>query len=107
MSDALSLFASTFGSFRGNTTPAYRLPEGELSFASLYSGASALSNLLMHRGVGRERRPVIVYGHKDERYLIAYWGCIVAGRPLIPVEPSGLEWVQRVRNATGASIVLD
>jgi D-alanine--poly(phosphoribitol) ligase subunit 1 len=78
------------------------------SYSELHAGASALCAILSAHDRGGGHAPVIIYGHKDRRYLIAYWACILAARPLIPVEPdTPVTWIQRIRDHAGASVMLD
>jgi len=89
-------------SFAGDPGDAYRTATGRLSFDQLHRAALALAQQLTAAtgtttaparttatGTTRTtgRRPMLIWGHKDPRYLVAYWACLLAGLPLVPTEP--------------------
>lgn len=96
---------SVFEGFRGAPGPAYRHVSGDLSFAELHARSGALAARLATQS--EARAPVILWGHKHRDTQLAYWACLLAGRPLIPVEtdtpPARLEGIAR---SCGAALVL-
>ncbi|KZK81515.1 D-alanine--poly(phosphoribitol) ligase subunit 1 [Pseudovibrio sp. W64] len=76
-----------FESFAGDTRPAYHHPTGTISFAELRDAVLKLLALEPQLHRTSEARPVLVWGHKDPRYLVAYWACLLSGRALVPIEP--------------------
>lgn len=88
--------------FAGVETPACLHQEGDLSFDQLFGRASALAQEL-----APERSPVMIRGHKHASYLVAYWACLLAGRPLIPIEPDlPLQRIRDVAERAGARLML-
>lgn len=73
--------------FCGDSGQAYRSSFGALSFSQLYGASGALYETLSALPDAKNRTPVLIWGHKDLRYPIAYWACLLSGRPLVPVEP--------------------
>ncbi|ATF18572.1 AMP-binding protein [Phaeobacter gallaeciensis] len=95
-----------FAAFEGDTRPAYCTPETELSFAALFDHARALAHQLQQQGDSL-RNPVLIYGHKDIRYPVAYWACLLAGRALIPVEPeTPVARIRQIAETCGARLLL-
>lgn len=84
--DPQALLREIHRGFRGNSGDAYRTATARLSFDTLYHGALALAERLLTLPTGATPRPVLIWGHKDPRYMIAYWACLLAGRPLVPTE---------------------
>ncbi|WP_417714466.1 ABC transporter permease subunit [Pseudophaeobacter arcticus] len=84
--DPQALLREIHRGFRGNLGDAYRTATASLSFDTLYHGALALAERLLTLPSGPTPRPVLIWGHKDPRYMIAYWACLLAGRPLVPTE---------------------
>ncbi|MGC1497636.1 MAG: AMP-binding protein [Sulfitobacter sp.] len=68
--------------FRGLDRPAAFHTRGDLTFDELYHRSCALAEMLAD-GTG----PVLVRGHKEVEFLIAYWACLLTARPIIPIEP--------------------
>ncbi|MGJ8628494.1 MAG: cytochrome P450 [Sulfitobacter sp.] len=73
-----------FDQFANCPDPAYFHIAGDLSFADLYQRAVSLSEQLA--GQDQNASPVIVWGHKNASYHIAYWACLLSGRTVVPVE---------------------
>lgn len=97
------LILSIFASFREFDGIAYHHIEGDLTYGELHMRACALSQLIKDSGDG----PVIIWGHKHKSYLVSYWACLVAGRPLIPVEPdTPPQRVEDIVKSCGADLVL-
>lgn len=94
--------AAVFARFAGNDGAACLHTGGDLTFDALYRRAGALAGL-----IATDRSPVLIWGHKQAEYLVAWWACLLAARPLIPME-SDLP-VQRVRDVArmaGAGLML-
>jgi D-alanine--poly(phosphoribitol) ligase subunit 1 len=85
--DPRGMLAHIHGGFANLDVPAYRSVAGDISFATLHDASAALAQRLMALSGAAERRPVLIWGHKDLRYVVAYWACLLAGMPLVPVEP--------------------
>lgn len=104
MSAAYSSIVTIFNTFRHNASPAYYHAEGELSYQELFDNAATLARVLCELG----REPVLIYGHKNRAYLVAYWACILAGRTLIPVETDNHQSrVAAISTRSGATLVLN
>ncbi len=82
---AHSELCAIFDRFAGESGPAYHHIAGDLGFADLHARATALARRLAGQDGGRG--PVILWGHKDCSYQVAWWACLLSGRALIPVEP--------------------
>lgn len=97
-----------FERFTGETGASYRYVGGELSYAELYRRAVNLRHDLASGPLaGSERPPVLIWGHKDHRYMIAYWACLIGGWALVPVEPeTPVERVRQIASACGAGALL-
>lgn len=79
---------SIFARFQGDAAPAYHHPAASLSYADLHRAVLALLPVLAALpGQGGPRRPILIWGHKDIRYPVAYWASLLAGHALVPVEP--------------------
>lgn len=85
-----------FARFAGDHGPACLHAGGDLTFDALYQQANALAGL-----IATDRTPVLIWGHKEADYLVAWWACLLAARPLIPME-SDLP-VQRIRDVARMS----
>lgn len=96
-----------FAAFEGDSRPAYCVAGAELSFAALFDHARALGQRLHEQTSGGRHKPVLIHGHKDIRYPIAYWACLLAGRTLIPVEPeTPASRIKQIAETCGASTLL-
>lgn len=97
-----------FESFAGERAASYRYVGGELSYGELYRRAADLRHVLAGGPLaGAARPPVLIWGHKDHRYMIAYWACLTGGWPLVPVEPeTPVERVRQIASACGAGALL-
>lgn len=99
--------AAIFARFAGDAGPACLTggdpaDEGVLTFDQLHRQALHWATVL-----SRERGPVLIHGHKEAGCLVAWWACLLAARPLVPVEPDLP--VQRIRDIavmSGASLML-
>ena len=93
---------AVYDGFAGEPGPAWRHVGGDLSYAALHRRAGALAARL-----AGERSPVLIWGHKDAAFAVAYWACLLAGRPLIPVEPDlPPARVRAIARACGAGAIL-
>ena len=78
----------------------------DLSYASLYGAACALAARLTDLD-GSNRTPILIYGHRDPRYVVAYWACLLTGRAAVPVEPDlSANRIADIAHMTGATRVL-
>lgn len=104
MSVAYSSMVTIFNTFRHNASPAYHHVEGDLSYQALFDNAATLARALRESG----REPVLIYGHKNRAYLVAYWACILAGRTFVPVETDNHQSrVAAIATQSGATLVLN
>ncbi|WP_243394556.1 AMP-binding protein [Yoonia maritima] len=107
-SDPRSMLQSIHAGFSGVDTPAYRTAVGDLSFAKLHDASAALAERLMTMDAGQNRHPVLIWGHKDLPYMVAYWACLLAGMPLVPVEPeTPVDRLCQIAEVCQADIILD
>lgn len=104
---AAELLWQIYARFEGREEVAYRTAEGMLTFAALHQAAAALVTRLRALPDADLRRPVIIRGHKDLRYPIAYWACLLAGMPLVPVEPdTPRERLRQIAGHCGAAAMV-
>ncbi|WP_113423213.1 AMP-binding protein [Rhizobium sp. SYY.PMSO] len=102
---AAARLRAIFAAFEACTSVCYRHPAGDLRFSDLYQQTVALLDRLF--SVSTARNPVLIWGHKDRRYLVAYWACLIGGRALVPVEPeTPLDRVRQIALACNASAIL-
>lgn len=103
MSDATNVLAGIHAGFAGLFTPACLHEADALSFDDLHGRSAALA-----ADLAGSRAPVMIRGHKHPSYLVAYWACLLAARPLIPIEPDLP--VQRIRDVAakaGVGLMLE
>ncbi|SCW88813.1 D-alanine--poly(phosphoribitol) ligase subunit 1 [Rhizobium mongolense subsp. loessense] len=104
-STAVDRLLAIFADFETCSNFCYRHPAGDLRFSDLHEQVLALLGRL--RAVAEARNPVLIWGHKDPSYLVAYWACLVSGRALVPVEPeTPLDRVRQIAQACDASALL-
>lgn len=88
--------------FAGEPGPAWRHVSGDLSYAELHRRSVVLAAHLAGK-----RSPVMIWGHKDAAFAVAYWACLLAARPLIPVEPDlPPARIRAVARSCGAGLLL-
>lgn len=99
-----SALLAIFARFNGCHRPAALLGERSMTFDALYRGAARLAVTLCAQGGA----PVLIYGHKDLRYLTAMWACILAGRTFVPVEADNSDArIQQIQHGAQASLLLN
>lgn len=92
-----------FDRFAETDALAYRHTDGDLSFRALYFAALELAEHL----AAVEGGPVLIYGHKHHRFIIAYWAALLAGRAAVPVETgTSSERVMHIARTCGATLAL-
>lgn len=75
--------------------------EGRMRYAALVDAARRLAGAL-RSGTG----PVLVYGHKESGMLVGFLGCLLAGRPYVPLDVSmPLGRIERIARIAGATAV--
>ncbi|KUI98754.1 AMP-binding protein [Vibrio sp. MEBiC08052] len=95
---------AVFSAFRTCEGMAYHHVGGDLSYRQLFDAAVSLAGQLNDDGRGA----VLIYGHKNYRYLIAYWACILVGRTFVPVEPeNNTERLRQIIASAQATLILD
>ena len=78
----------------------------DLTYNALYAAACALAARLNALD-GTDRTPVLIYGHRDPRYIVAYWACLLTGRAAVPVEPDlSANRIADIAEMTGARRIL-
>nr|WP_316654817.1 AMP-binding protein [uncultured Gellertiella sp.] len=86
---------------------AYSHATGDLTFATLSASARALAAQIASVQPG-DRSPVMIFGHKDRRFLIAYWACLLTGRAAVPNEPDlPPRRLAGVASVTGSTLLID
>lgn len=96
-----------FEQFRGETGPAYKTHRVTLTFDDLYCASAHLLQQMQTVPSGANRRPVLIFGHKNERYPVAYWACLLGGFPLVPIEPDTPdERIRQIAEASNAWLIL-
>ncbi|MEP3300172.1 MAG: AMP-binding protein [Pseudoruegeria sp.] len=107
-SDPRGMLQSIHTGFDGVDAAAYRTATGDLSFAQLHDASAALAERLTDMDTAQKRRPVLIWGHKDLSYSVAYWACLLAGMPLVPVEPeTPLDRLCQIADVCQANVILD
>ncbi len=106
MIDVVALLSQVHAGFAGCSDPAYLHEDDVLTFDQLYGRSAALAARLSDE-LGNDRSPVMIRGHKHPSYLVAYWACLISGRPLIPIEPDlPLQRIRDVAQTAGVSTLL-
>jgi D-alanine--poly(phosphoribitol) ligase subunit 1 len=91
-----------FARFAGDQGPACLHTGGDLTFDALHRRAGALAAL-----IATDRSPVLIWGHKQAEYLVAWWACLLAARPLIPMETDlPVQRIRDVARMAGAGLML-
>lgn len=96
-----------FARFRASAAIALRSSGApDLSYKALYAAACALAAELITRD-GICKTPILIYGHRDPRYLVAYWACLLTGRAAVPVEPDlSANRIAEIAQMTGTERIL-
>ena len=82
--------------------PAYQNRTQTLTYGQLWRAARALAARL-RTGTG----PVLVCGEKETGMPVCFLGCLMAGRPWLPVDPQQpAERLLKIRRLSGAADVL-
>ncbi|QDG94772.1 AMP-binding protein (plasmid) [Rhizobium sp. NIBRBAC000502774] len=86
----------------------YRQTDGDLRFSDLHRRVLSLMRMIAAAGIASQtRRPMLILGHKNHRYLIGYWACLLSGRALVPIEPeTPVERIRQIATSCGACAVL-
>ena len=92
-----------FDRFKLATGSAYHHVDGDLSFKELHRASLALAVELRKGGDA----PVLIYGHKNRRFIIAYWAALLSGRTAVPVEMDvAIGQIDHIARISGASEML-
>jgi long-chain acyl-CoA synthetase len=68
--------------------------------------ARAFAARLRDEGIGRDEK-IILYGENRPEWIIALWGCLLAGVIAVPIDyRSSTEFVERIKNIVSARMVL-
>ena len=68
--------------------------------------ARAFAARLREQGIGRDEK-IILYGENRPEWIIALWGCLLAGVIAVPIDyRSSPEFVERIKNIVGARAIL-
>lgn len=106
--DPRGMLQGIHAGFAGVAAPAYRTAAVDLSFAQLHDASAALAERLIAMDADQNRRSVLIWGHKDLQYMVAYWACLLAGMPLVPVEPeTPVERLCQIAAVCQADVILD
>ena len=75
-------------------------------YSEIAARARAFAAGLGERGIGRDEK-IILYGENRPEWIIALWGCLLAGVIAVPIDyRSSPEFVERVKSIVGARLVL-
>ena len=75
-------------------------------YSEIAARARAFAAGLRERGIGRDEK-IILYGENRPEWIIALWGCLLAGVIAVPIDNrSSPEFVERVQSIVGARLVL-
>jgi long-chain acyl-CoA synthetase len=76
------------------------------SYREIAARARAFAGRLRERGIGRDEK-IILYGENRPEWIIALWGCLLAGVIAVPIDyRSSAEFVGRINAIVGARAVL-
>lgn len=67
--------------------PAHIHREDTVTYGDLFLKSNRLANYLIDK-FGRDKTPIIVFGHKQNEMLICFLACVKAGHAYIPVDSS-------------------
>jgi len=74
-------------------------------YSEIAARARAFAARLRERGIGRDEK-VILYGENRPEWIIALWGCLLAGVIAVPIDyRSSPEFVERIQNIVGARAI--
>jgi long-chain acyl-CoA synthetase len=77
----------------------------QFRYSEIAARARAFAALLRERGIGRDEK-VILYGENRPEWIIALWGCLLAGVIAVPIDyRSSPEFVERIQNIVDARAV--
>src|ERR1700688_4532378 len=75
-------------------------------YREIAARAGAFAARLGEHGIGSDEK-VILYGENRPEWIIALWGCLLAGVIAVPIDyRSSPEFVERIRSIVGARMVL-
>src|ERR1700689_2734762 len=75
-------------------------------YSEIAARARAFAAGLRGRGIGRDEK-IILYGENRPEWIIALWGCLLAGVIAVPIDyRSSPEFVERVQTIVGAGMVV-
>ncbi|MGI5960265.1 MAG: D-alanine--poly(phosphoribitol) ligase subunit DltA [Massiliimalia sp.] len=84
---------------------AVRSEDGEITYGELEAWSNRLAAVLSRTGT--DRRPVLVYGHKDPWMIVCFLACVKSGRAYCPVDCSvPLERVRAIVRCLAPSFIL-
>ncbi|MBS1873157.1 MAG: AMP-binding protein [Acidobacteria bacterium] len=76
------------------------------TYAETASAARAFAGKLRAAGVG-EGGKVLIWSENRCEWIVAFWGCLLAGAVLVPIDyRASVDMVRRVRDKVGASVTL-
>ncbi len=76
------------------------------SYREIAERARAFAARLREQGIGRDEK-IILYGENRPEWIIALWGCLLAGVIAVPIDyRSSSEFVERIKNIVGARAIL-
>ncbi len=74
-------------------------------YSEIAARARAFAARLGERGIGRDEK-VILYGENRPEWIIALWGCLLAGVIAVPIDyRASAEFVERINNIVGARAI--
>jgi long-chain acyl-CoA synthetase len=75
-------------------------------YREIAAHARAFAARLREQGIGRDEK-IILYGENRPEWIIALWGCLLAGVIAVPIDyRSSAEFVERIKAIVGARMVL-
>jgi long-chain acyl-CoA synthetase len=78
----------------------------ELTYRQLASAARQFAERLTHEGVGA-REKVVIWSENRAEWLIAFWGCLLAGAIVVPVDyRASDDLLRRITSAVKARVLL-
>jgi len=76
------------------------------SYREIAERARAFAAGLREQGIGPDEK-IILYGENRPEWIIALWGCLLAGVIAVPIDyRSSPEFVERIRNIVGGRAIL-
>lgn len=107
MSQALSLI-DKIDSFSNNSLAiAHVSAEGRFTYRELKEKSDAIAEHII-KTYGKDKTPIIVFGHKQHNMLVCFLGCVKAGHAYIPIDSSfPKERIDEIIENSGSKLLIN